>query len=153
MARAPKLRRRAKGVAGLLLAEGPGSSSKGLSSTEPEFALEMLSVRGRAWKGELWFGEPDRPMVVSDRRRRWALTAAVVMGPGYGWAWPGAEPWPKMSRKVWPVTEARRRSEAPGLGSGGELRPEDMVESERASKGRWEGGCECSMRCVVCGVC
>ena len=29
MARAPKLRRRAKGVAGLLLAEGPGSSSKG----------------------------------------------------------------------------------------------------------------------------
>lgn len=82
MARAPKLRRRAKGVAGLLLAEGAGSSSKGLSSTEPEFALEMLSVRVRAWKGELCPGEADRPMVVKERRRRWALTAAVVMGPG-----------------------------------------------------------------------
>jgi hypothetical protein len=85
-ARAPKLRRRAKGVAGLLLlleAEGGGSSSKGLSSTEPELALERLSVRGRAvWKGEVWLGEAERPMVVSDRRRRCALTAAVVMGPG-----------------------------------------------------------------------
>merc|ERR1712137_490387 len=48
IARAPKLSRRAKGVAGLLLlAEGPKSSSKGLSSTEPELALEMLSVRVR----------------------------------------------------------------------------------------------------------
>lgn len=82
MARAPKLRRRAKGVAGLLCDEGAGSSSKGLSSTEPELALEMLSVRGRAWKGELWLGEAARPIVVRERRRRWALTAAVVMGPG-----------------------------------------------------------------------
>lgn len=32
-----------------------------------------------------------------------------------------------MSRNVWPVTEARRRSEKPGVGSGGELRSEDMV--------------------------
>lgn len=73
-ARAPKLSRRAKGVAGLLLeleADGAGSSSKGLSSTEPELALDRLSVRGRAlWKGDVWLGEPDRPSVVRDRRRR-----------------------------------------------------------------------------------
>lgn len=82
-ARAPKLNRRAKGVAGLLLADGAGSSSKGLSSTEPEFALDRLSVRGRAfWKGEVWLGEAERPMVVRDRRRFCALTAAVVIGPG-----------------------------------------------------------------------
>jgi len=74
IARAPKLNRRAKGVAGLLFgldAEAGGSSSKGLSSTEPEFALDRLSVRGRAvWKGEDWLGEAERPMVVRDRRRR-----------------------------------------------------------------------------------
>jgi hypothetical protein len=47
------------------------SSSKGLSSTEPEFALEMLSVRVRwARKGDVWPGEADRPTVVSDSRRR-----------------------------------------------------------------------------------
>lgn len=124
MARAPKLSRRAKGAAGLLDAEGAGSSSKGLSSTEPELALDRLSVRGRAdWKGDVWLGEPERPMVVRDSRRRWALTAAVVMGPGYG-CWPDMLPCrPKRSWKVWPVTEARRRSAAPGLGRGGELRP------------------------------
>jgi len=73
-ARAPKLSRRPKGVGGTLeLPLGPSLSSNGLSSTEPEFALEMLSVRGRPGeKGELWFGEPDRPMVVRERRRRWA---------------------------------------------------------------------------------
>jgi hypothetical protein len=72
-ARAPKLRRRAKGVAGLLLVldAGPAaSSSKGLSSTEPELALERLSVRWRGWKAPPWLGEPERPTVVSDRRRR-----------------------------------------------------------------------------------
>lgn len=73
-ARAPKLNRRAKGVAGLLLVadvDGAYSSSKGLSSTEPEFALEMLSVRVRwDWKGDVWAGEADRPTVVSDSRRR-----------------------------------------------------------------------------------
>ena len=81
-ARAPKLRRRAKGVAGTLEL-GASPSSNGLSSTEPEFALERLSVRGRAGvKGEFWFGEPERPTVVSERRRRWAWAAASVMGPG-----------------------------------------------------------------------
>lgn len=84
-ARAPKLNRLPNGVVGLLPveAEGGGSSSKGLSSTEPELTLEILSVRGRAaLKGEVWFGEPERPIVVSDRRRRCAFTAAVVIGPG-----------------------------------------------------------------------
>jgi len=50
---APKLMRRAKGVAGMLddtledMEAGPpeGSSSKGDSSTEPEFALDTLSAR------------------------------------------------------------------------------------------------------------
>lgn len=52
-ARAPKLKRRAKGVDGTLeLSASP--SSNGLSSTDPEFALERLSVRGRAGvNGEL----------------------------------------------------------------------------------------------------
>jgi hypothetical protein len=83
-ARAPKLNRRAKGVAGLLLVadvEGACSSSKGLSSTDPEFALEILSVRVRGFgNGDVWPGEAPRPMVVSDSRRRWALAAAVVIG-------------------------------------------------------------------------
>jgi len=74
MARAPKLSRRAKGVAGLLLLldAGPpaGSSSKGLSSTEPELALDRLSVRCRGLKAVAWLGEPESPMVVRDSRRR-----------------------------------------------------------------------------------
>jgi hypothetical protein len=87
MARAPKLSRRAKGVAGLLLVleAGPaGSSSKGLSSTDPELALDRLSVRCRGLKAVGWLGEAPSPTVVRDSRRRWALTAAVVIGPGYG---------------------------------------------------------------------
>ena len=73
-ARAPKLNRRAKGVAGLLLVadvERLYSSSKGLSSTEPELTLEMLSVRVRGfWNGEVWPGAAERPIVVSESRRR-----------------------------------------------------------------------------------
>lgn len=71
-ARAPKLKRRAKGVGGMLEAVPGASSSKGLSSTEPEVALEMLSPRERWLKGEVWFGEAERPKVVRDRRRRCA---------------------------------------------------------------------------------
>ena len=82
MARAPKLKRRAKGVVGTLEL-GASPSSNGLSSTEPEFALERLSVRGRVdVNGEPWLGEPERPTVVRERRRRWAWAAASVMGPG-----------------------------------------------------------------------
>lgn len=74
-ARAPKLSRLANGVAGLLLAadvEGAKSSSKGLSSTEPELALEMLSVLARGLvkvNGDVWPGEAESPIVVSDSRR------------------------------------------------------------------------------------
>jgi hypothetical protein len=84
-ARAPKLNRRAKGVAGLLLVADVGgakSSSNGLSSTEPELALEMLSVRVRGFvKGDVWPGEAASPMVVRDSRRLWALMAAEAIGP------------------------------------------------------------------------
>lgn len=74
-ARAPKLSRLAKGVAGLLPEfvepDGAGSSSKGLSSTVAEVGLEMLSPRGRTvLKGEFWLVEPDKPIVVSESRRR-----------------------------------------------------------------------------------
>lgn len=70
IARAPKLRRRANGDAGTLDV-GASPSSKGDSSTVPEFELDRLSVRGRPLgrKGEVALGDPDRPTVVNDRRR------------------------------------------------------------------------------------
>jgi hypothetical protein len=70
MARAPKLSRRAKGDAGMLDV-GASPSSKGDSSTVPEFELDRLSVRGRpvGMKGEVALGDPDKPTVVRDRRR------------------------------------------------------------------------------------
>jgi len=81
MARAPKLRRRAKGEAGMLCVASP--SSKGDSSTVPEFELEMLSVRGRPLgrNGDVALGEPDNPTVVNERRRFCACIAAVEIGP------------------------------------------------------------------------
>lgn len=70
MARAPKLRRRANGDAGTLEV-GASPSSKGDSSTVPEFELDKLSVRGRPLgrNGDVALGDPDRPTVVNDRRR------------------------------------------------------------------------------------
>lgn len=70
MARAPKLNRRAKGDAGTLDV-GASPSSNGDSSTVPEFELDRLSVRGlpEGRKGDVAFGDPDRPTVVNDRRR------------------------------------------------------------------------------------
>jgi hypothetical protein len=69
---APKLMRRANGVVGTLAPEGV-SSSKGLSSTEPELALDSLSRRARAvLKGLDWLpGRADRPSVVMESRRGW----------------------------------------------------------------------------------
>jgi hypothetical protein len=82
MARAPKLSRRAKGEAGMLDV-GASPSSKGDSSTVPEFELDMLSVRGRPGvKGDVAFCEPDKPTVVRDRRRCCACMAALEIGPG-----------------------------------------------------------------------
>lgn len=73
---APKLILRANGVAGTLaeglLALGEVlSSSNGDSSTEPEFADEILSARLRMLlKGEVWApGRVERPRVVIERRR------------------------------------------------------------------------------------
>lgn len=85
-ARAPKLSLRANGdvaaVLGGLLELDVSSSSNGLSLKEPEVADETLSPRLRmVLNGEGWLGEPDRPRVVSDRRRRLAWAAAVVIGP------------------------------------------------------------------------
>lgn len=61
--------------------EGKKSSSKGLSSTVLELALEMLSPRGRWKKGDVWLEAGPRPTVVSERRRRWAaFAAAAAMG-------------------------------------------------------------------------
>ena len=51
------------------------------SSMELLLVLETLSPRTLAEKGELWLGEPLMPMVLRERRRRLASTAAVVMGP------------------------------------------------------------------------
>jgi hypothetical protein len=128
IARAPKLMRRAKGVVGTLEV-GASPSSNGLSSTVPEFELEMLSPRER--KGEVWFGEPDRPTVVRDRRRCWACAAAVVMGPGTlvgPLPPPLAERVPKRSTNC-PAMEERRLPVALGEGRGGELRSEDMTST------------------------
>lgn len=69
IARAPKLRRRANGDVGTLEV-GASPSSKGDSSTVPELELEMLSPRERTEpKGDVWVCEPERPTVVSERRR------------------------------------------------------------------------------------
>lgn len=108
---------------------GASPSSKGLSSTEPEFALEMLSVRGRPGvKGEVWLGEPERPIVVRERRRRWAWAAASVMGPGKvdgGLALP-AVAWERPKRSTnWPAKDDRRRPLATG-GEGGEVLSADI---------------------------
>jgi hypothetical protein len=77
---APKLMRRAKGVAGMLedtlddmdadAGAPPGSSSNGDSSTEAEFALETLSARFLILLyGDVWVpGSVERPKVVIDRR-------------------------------------------------------------------------------------
>jgi hypothetical protein len=85
---APKLTRRAKGEVGRLgdleeevEAAPAGSSSKGDSSTDPEFALETLSARARILEnGEGWVpGIDERPRVVMDRRLGggcWTLEAA-----------------------------------------------------------------------------
>lgn len=69
IALAPKLMRRAKGDVGGFAEESP--SSNGLSSTEPELALDMLAVR--EWKEvpkeEGCDEEPVKPTVDSDKRR------------------------------------------------------------------------------------
>jgi hypothetical protein len=70
MAEPPKLMRRVKGVVGaVLLLDAMSSSSMALSSIESEFEFVDMLLRRRPNDGG-WFGaEPDRPRVVTDRRR------------------------------------------------------------------------------------
>ena len=71
IALAPKLMRRANGDEGGGLDASP-LSSMALSSEpgEPEPLLDMLPCRCLAANGEVWFGEPERPIVETDMRRR-----------------------------------------------------------------------------------
>jgi len=83
MAWAPKLMRRAKGVVGAVRAlVAPSSSSTAFSSIESELLVDRLARRmlnGLELVGDV----PDRPTVVTDRRRcGLPMAAAVVMGPG-----------------------------------------------------------------------
>ena len=86
---APKLIRRANGVAGVEGGAEPSPSSMTFSSKvgepEREPVLDMLSRRVTPEpNGEVWVGdEPERPRVVMDIRRRFcAFAAAVAMEPG-----------------------------------------------------------------------
>jgi hypothetical protein len=81
---APKLIRLANGEVGTLEPVGAlESSSKGLSSTEPEFALDRLSPRVRGLPKE-GFGAPDmvdRPSVVMERRRWGFVEDGLLVAP------------------------------------------------------------------------
>jgi predicted secreted protein len=94
-------------------------------SSRPLALAELLplSLRGRDPKGDVWLGDPDRPRVEMDMRRRWlawALAAAAAMGP-----WKVADDEllgdrPKMPANVWPGANDARRCVGDG-GVGGEL--------------------------------
>ena len=121
---APKLVRLANGVAGVLplfgSRVGPSSSAMADSSILPLLAEPMLSGRPRIeLKGEAPLGEPERPRVVKERRRRWAWDAAWLIAPGPCWDGGGLlfsfegrdiddRPLPNRSAKVWPAKEERR---------------------------------------------
>lgn len=98
-----------------------------LSSMLPLSAVLMLSRRPRKeLKGEVAPGEPDRPSVVTDRRRCWAWAAAVVMGPGTCWVggelppvpaevrWADERLVPNRSANVWPAKDERRWRDGEG---------------------------------------
>jgi len=74
MAGPPKLVRRTKGVFGAVLAlYGASSSSTALSSIESEFELVERLPRLRFWKlGGVFCCVPERPIVVTERRLRFA---------------------------------------------------------------------------------
>ena len=69
---APKLIRRANGVAGVLaVLASPSSIALSSIPGEPELVLETLSWRPlKLPNGEVWVGEPDKPNVEMDIRRR-----------------------------------------------------------------------------------
>lgn len=99
---APKLTRRTKGVVGAVL-ERPSSSSMALSSMD-EF-VEMLPRRMKVAGvvGEV----PDRPMVVTERRRPLRGSAAPLLGPENE-PFPLEGPrWKRLDNAAW-VMEPRR---------------------------------------------
>lgn len=118
-AEAPKLMRRVKGVLGVVLAL-PGtksSSSTADSSMEPalEPALEVVETLSRRTKAAGFVGElPERPMVLTDRRRP---RGSVMLGaPGSGGTFPLEGPrWKRLERAAW-VMELRRWA-TPALGA------------------------------------
>ena len=118
MARAPKLARRpnALGLAAgpsLRGAAGPSPSAMADSSLLPLLAEPRLSPRPRKeLKGDIWLGEPDRPSVVSEMRRRWACAAAWEMELGCEFSAALREEAerlaPKRSASVCPAKDERR---------------------------------------------
>jgi hypothetical protein len=83
MALAPKLMRRTKGVVGAVREE-LSSSSIAFSSMESELLVEILPRRipPNGPVAEAGPGPPERPRVVTERRRRGSLAAAEEATPG-----------------------------------------------------------------------
>ena len=104
----PKLMRRTKGVAGAVLALLPGgtsSSSMALSSMESEL-VDMLPRRmGKA--GVLVGEVPERPIVVTERRRRCASLKDPLAGKGPPLELADGPRWKRLERAAW-VMELRR---------------------------------------------
>jgi hypothetical protein len=120
MARAPKLILLAKGEALRGVVASPSSTA--LSSTpvgEPDPLLDELPWRDLiALNGEVCVGEPERPMVEIDMRRRCCACAAAAMGPGYAVVPVGDFPRSSLS-EVPGITEALRAwPEKEGEGGG-----------------------------------
>lgn len=124
MAGAPKLMRRTKGVVGavLVLPAGRSSSSTALSSMESELVerLPRRMLKAAGLVGEV----PERPIVVTDRRRRWA-SAAEPGGNGGPLGLEEGPRWKRLERAAW-VMELRRLPPPPG--PDGEVLSEDIVD-------------------------
>lgn len=104
----PKLMRRTKGVPGAVLALPAGvasSSSMALSSIESEF-VDMLPRRMA--KGVVLVGEvPERPIVVTERRRRWGSLKEPLAAYDAALEPADGPRWKRLERAAW-VMELRR---------------------------------------------
>jgi hypothetical protein len=100
----------------------------------------------RVPKGDVWLGDPDRPRVVMDSRRRWldcALAATVVIGLGNGGLAacvpafaPELPDLEKSSVREEPGAKDARRWWVGGEEDGGELeRPVDMIAKGTTASG------------------
>lgn len=104
MAAVPKLIRRTKGVFGAVLAEaGTSSSSIAFSSMESEL-VDMLPRRILK-VGGLVGDVPERPMVVTDKRRRWG--SKLFIWPLLPFELLDGPRWKRLERAAW-VIELRR---------------------------------------------